>query len=236
LTDVPDLDDDLVDLIANQSDAQSGHLSIRQLERLRDDNLVGILRALKLTGSGAGGVITDHEGVLPEPDLADLPVTVRRRVPQTWTDYNGHMTESTYLEVSAQASDRFMELIGADATYIAAGNSYFTAETHFRFLGEVKEGDELSVATQVLAADGKKLHLFHRLIGPGGDLAATSETLLLHMDLKTRRTSLPLPAVAAAIADYVASHAGLPLPDGVRLHVKLTGGEALDGGASDPAQ
>ncbi len=65
LTDVPDLDAALVEKIAAQSDAQSGHMSIRGLERLRDDNLVAMMRALRATGSGAGGVIRDHEAGLP---------------------------------------------------------------------------------------------------------------------------------------------------------------------------
>jgi carnitine 3-dehydrogenase len=65
LMDVPEFTDELVDLIAGQSDAQSGHRSIRELERLRDDNLVGILRALRRTGSGAGGVVLAHERTLP---------------------------------------------------------------------------------------------------------------------------------------------------------------------------
>ncbi|MBT8241222.1 MAG: hypothetical protein KJN63_08345 [Acidimicrobiia bacterium] len=64
LTDVPELNDELVDLITEQSDQQSGHMSIRQLERLRDDNLVGIIRALKTTGSGAGGTVNAHERLL----------------------------------------------------------------------------------------------------------------------------------------------------------------------------
>jgi carnitine 3-dehydrogenase len=64
LMDVPELTDELVDKIARQSDAQSGHMTIRELERLRDTNLVGIMRALKQTGSGAGGTINDHEAAL----------------------------------------------------------------------------------------------------------------------------------------------------------------------------
>ncbi|MBB5515399.1 3-hydroxyacyl-CoA dehydrogenase [Rubricella aquisinus] len=64
LTDVPEFNDALVDMIADQSDAQSGHMSIRALERLRDDNLIGILRALKSTGTGAGAVVAEHEGKL----------------------------------------------------------------------------------------------------------------------------------------------------------------------------
>jgi carnitine 3-dehydrogenase len=65
LMDVPELTDELVDKIAAQSDEQSGHLTIRELERLRDKNLVGIMRALKDTGSGAGGTINAHEAALP---------------------------------------------------------------------------------------------------------------------------------------------------------------------------
>src|SRR3546814_15187989 len=48
LTDVPDFTDELVDLVSSQSDAQSGAHSIRELERIRDDNLVAILQALKV--------------------------------------------------------------------------------------------------------------------------------------------------------------------------------------------
>lgn len=64
LMDVPELTDDLVGTIAGQSDAQSGHRSIRDLERLRDDNLVGMMRHLKTTGTGAGAVINAHEAAL----------------------------------------------------------------------------------------------------------------------------------------------------------------------------
>jgi len=61
LTDVPEYDDALVDLIAGQSDEQSGHHSIRELERIRDRNLVGFLKVLKANGWGAGQVIADHD-------------------------------------------------------------------------------------------------------------------------------------------------------------------------------
>ena len=53
LIDVPEFTDDLVDLISDQSDAQSGMHSIRDLERIRDNNLVGMMRALKAQNWGA---------------------------------------------------------------------------------------------------------------------------------------------------------------------------------------
>ncbi len=57
LMDVPELTEDLIDAIAGQSDAQSGAYSIRELERIRDNNLVGILRGLKARDWGAGRLL-----------------------------------------------------------------------------------------------------------------------------------------------------------------------------------
>jgi carnitine 3-dehydrogenase len=54
LMDVPEFNDELVDLIATQSDEQSGKWSIRELERIRDDNLIGIMEALAKGNGGKG--------------------------------------------------------------------------------------------------------------------------------------------------------------------------------------
>jgi len=54
LTDTPELTDELVTRIGDQSDAQSGHYSIRELERIRDNNLVDMLLALESNQWGAG--------------------------------------------------------------------------------------------------------------------------------------------------------------------------------------
>ncbi|MGL4488177.1 MAG: 3-hydroxyacyl-CoA dehydrogenase family protein, partial [Rhizobiaceae bacterium] len=54
LTDVPEFNDELVDLIAGQSDDQSSQWSIRELEAIRDENLVAIMAALSKTNKGKG--------------------------------------------------------------------------------------------------------------------------------------------------------------------------------------
>lgn len=216
LMDVPDLRDELVENIAQQSDAQSGRYSIRELERIRDDNLVAILRGLKRAPWGAGEVVASHETRLPmaEEDFSQPITTVQRSVPMTWTDYNDHMNETHYLEVFAQASDRFMVLIGADADYIATGSSYFTLETHLRHLDEIRAGERVRITTQMLAGEGKKLQLFHQLYREDGALAATGEHLLVHVDLETRKSSLPGEAVAAKLAEIAALHGRLSVPEG----------------------
>ena len=61
LTDVPELTDELVETIATQSDEQSGKYSIRELERIRDDNLVAIMNALKQTNWGVGELLNQHD-------------------------------------------------------------------------------------------------------------------------------------------------------------------------------
>src|SRR5262245_10322243 len=64
LMDVPEFNDELVDLIAGQSDDQSSKWSIRELEKIRDDNLVAIMEALgrqsKGKGWGAGELYNDY--------------------------------------------------------------------------------------------------------------------------------------------------------------------------------
>lgn len=54
LMDVPEFNDELVDLIAGQSDDQSSKWSIRELEKIRDDNLVAIMDALSKQNGGEG--------------------------------------------------------------------------------------------------------------------------------------------------------------------------------------
>src|SRR3546814_19679813 len=97
-------------------------------------------------------------------------VTLERQVAPDWTDYNNHMTESRYLQCFADASDALLRLIGVDADYVAGGGSYFTVETHIRHLDEVAALEPIRVATQVLAAEGKKLRLLHRLPHADGRL------------------------------------------------------------------
>lgn len=210
LMDVPEFTPDLVDLIAAQSDAQSGHLSIRQLERLRDNNLVAILRALKGQGAAAGLLIRDHDDSLRAPLEETVPmVTVRRIVPVDWTDVNGHMNEGRYGQVFSDASEELMTHVGADRAYIAAGNSYFTAETNIKYLSETLSGEEIIVETKVLLGEGKKLRLWHEMKrAADGELQATCDQFMLHVSLETRRSCPPLDPVLENVERLAKLHAG----------------------------
>jgi carnitine 3-dehydrogenase len=58
----PELTDELLDRIVSQSDDQAGDTSIRDLERLRDDGLVAILKALRDMDHGAGRFLPPGSG------------------------------------------------------------------------------------------------------------------------------------------------------------------------------
>ena len=61
---VPEFTDELVDLIADQSDEQSGHMTIREMERIRDDNLIAIIHGLRGNNWGAGKIQAQHDARL----------------------------------------------------------------------------------------------------------------------------------------------------------------------------
>lgn len=227
LMDVVELDDALVDKIADQSESQNAGRSLRELERIRDENLVGILRTLRGSdggrGWGAGHALAKHEAALearaPAPDTTiptDRPLPLlRRRVPRDWIDYNGHMTEHRYLQVFGDTTDALLARIGVDAEYVAQGRSYYTVETHLRHLGEAVAGDELTCTTQLLHVDEKRLQVFHALHAAGGEAPiATAEQMLLHVDSKAGRAVPAADEVRAGLDAIVSAQASLPMPAG----------------------
>jgi carnitine 3-dehydrogenase len=213
--DVPELTDELIEMIASQSDAQSGHLSIAELESMRDGNLIGMMRSLKQRGNAVGKVLNAHEKTIAPamPDLMKPMITLDRQVPTDWVDGNDHMNESRYMQAMSEASDWFLLWIGSTPDYIANEGSWFTVENHVRYLAEIRIGERITVTTQVLEARGKKLTLFHT-IHCNGEVAATAEQLLIHVSMKTRRAAEPPAEMAALVAKIAEAHAAVGRPEG----------------------
>jgi carnitine 3-dehydrogenase len=223
LMDVPELTEALIDEVTAQSDAQAGGLTHRELERKRDDCLVAVMQALKSQEFGAGAVLAAYEAglyrsghssaVLPE-DLAQPLRLHHGLVREDWVDYNKHMTESRYLQVCTNATDALLKLVGVDLDYVAAGHSYFTAETHILHRKEIPGLDPYYTTTLVLGADDKRVHLFHEIRhGRTDALLASGEHMLLHVDMKAGKAVPAPPEIAARFARIRAAHAGLPRPD-----------------------
>ena len=77
----------------------------------------------------------------------------------------------------------------------------------------VRGGRRLRFRATVILGDGKKMHLFHRMMYDD-TLLATGEHMLIHVSLETRRASKPAAHIAANLATIADAHAVLPLPEG----------------------
>jgi carnitine 3-dehydrogenase len=231
LTDVVDLNDELVDKIAGQSDRQSGARGIRELERIRDQNLVSIMQALKAgdegRGWGAGRLLAEFEDHLwktaPPKAASDAAQPIRLsefKVQPSWVDYNGHMTEYRYSQCFADSADALLRMIGADMQYVAEGHSYYTVENHLRLLDECKLGDGLYVTAQLLPSDDKKLHSFLWLQRISDDrIVATCEHLMLHVSSQEGKAVPALAQIRARLEPLLAAHALLDKPEAMGRHV-----------------
>ena len=232
LTDVVDLDDALVEKIGQQSDEQAEGRSIRELERIRDENLVGILQTLKGSdggkGWGAGKLLKDFEAGLwatggSKDTLHDTarPLTlVETKVSPAWVDYNNHMTEHRYLQVFGDTTDALLRLIGVDLDYVRNGHSYYTVETHIRHLGEARLGQAIHATCQILSSDDKRLQVFHTILNSDtGETIATAEQMLLHVDSAAGKAVSAPEHVLTRVKAIADAHATLPLPEGAGRHV-----------------
>ena len=132
-----------------------------------------------------------------------------------WIDYNGHMNLAYYTVLFDQATDLLFDVLGLGLDYRQTTQlGTFVAETHNLYERELLVGAEVRVATQILAADGKRLHLGHEMFAlSSGQRAATQELMFLHVDLAARRVT-PFPQdLRQRIVAAATTHAVLPQPN-----------------------
>ncbi len=151
-------------------------------------------------------------------------ITIATPVLPEWIDYNNHLTEAAYLKLFGDATDVALARIGAGLDYVEAGHSYYTVETHIRHMGQARLGEPLEVRSRVLAADAKRLHLFHEMDSlASGAVIASGEHMLVHVDAKAG-TSAPAPAdVIAKARALVAQQACLPPPVNQGRQIRMPG-------------
>jgi carnitine 3-dehydrogenase len=220
----PELTEALIDKMVVGTQAQAAGRSIRELERLRDGYLVAIQQVLKEYNIGAGATLRALEERLYE----DSAAAARGRVEQAvgsgallrllelevrpeWIDYNGHMTDSRYLQVFGDATDALLRYAGVDDAYRSSGRALFTVESHVMHQAEAHALEGLYVSSRVLELDDKRVRLFHALHRRSDDaLVATAEQVYLHVS--AGRAAAMDAGVRASLARVHAAQAHLPLP------------------------
>ena len=104
----------------------------------------------------------------------------------------------------------------------ATNHGTFVAETHNLYEQELLVGERVRVATQILGADSKRLHLAHEMFSlTSGRRAATQELMYLHIDLCARRVVPWLPEARERVAAASAAHGRLAKPDWAGRHIAM---------------
>lgn len=217
----PPLTDQLIDRVVSGVEEQAEGRTVAELEELRDDYLISVMRALRPHHLGAGRTMADREAArlgagaptwLPGSEV-EAPLRLYRcRVEPDWVDYNGHMTESAYLTAFGWASDVLFRLVGIDESYRAGGHSFYTVETHIHYRREASLHQPLHFTTQVLGVDQKRLQLFHIMWDEDGNRLASTEQMLLHVNTEAGATAPILEGPAQALAAVYQAHRVLPTP------------------------
>jgi len=130
-----------------------------------------------------------------------------------WIDYNGHMTDSRYLQVFGDATDALFRSVGVDDAYRRSGRAMYTVESHVTHGAEAKALEPLYVLTRVLGVDDKRVHLFNALHRRRDDaLVATGEQMYVHVDTNAGKAALMDPTVRAKLDKIRAAHAAIAPP------------------------
>jgi carnitine 3-dehydrogenase len=224
----PELTETLIDRMVDGTQAQADGRSIRELERLRDEYLLAIQQVLKQFDLGAGSTLRGLEERLYERsgrgaaaglDAASAaaagaggPVRMLDTyVRPEWIDYNGHMTDSRYLQVFGDATDALFRWAGVDDAYRKEGRAMYTLESHVKHVAEAKALEPIYVTTQILELDAKRVRLHHSLHRRRDEaVIATAGQVYVHVDTRVSHAAPFEPAVHARLDKLRAAHAALP--------------------------
>jgi acyl-CoA thioester hydrolase len=147
-------------------------------------------------------------------EMTDRLITYEGQVRQEWIDYNGHLNDACYVIVFSKAIDNLMDIVGLDKKNRDEHQiSIYTIQSMIHYLCEVGLNEPLRVEAQLLDSDNKKLRVFFTMLhGETAVELATMETLLLHMDMSSRRSAPFLPHSQSIIDEIQQVHSELPMP------------------------
>jgi len=153
--------------------------------------------------------IKENQMIIPAPFISD-PMGIEK----DWIDYNGHLNMAYYNVLFDRCSDAAFEAMGMGLDYVKGRRlTIYTAEVHVCYVQELHLDHKVQVSFQLIDHDEKRLRAYQEIRHVDGWLAATSETLSLHVDMSGPKVA-PFPAdVMAKVEAMRAAHSVLPMPE-----------------------
>jgi acyl-CoA thioester hydrolase len=148
----------------------------------------------------------------------------RLAIEPEWIDYNGHLNMAYYMVLFDRGGDEFSMSVGLGPEYAATRRlTTYTAEAHIAYVRELHLADPVIATMQLLDHDAKRMHTYQELRhADEGWLAATCETMTLHVDMSGPKVVPFPPDIAARLAEIAAAQSALPWPEraGRRIGIK----------------
>ena len=153
------------------------------------------------------------ESATTAPTAEPFRSSIMQIEPQ-WIDYNGHLNMAYYNVLFDRCSDEAFEIMGMGPDYARERKlTIYTAEVHVCYVQELHLSHRVTVTFQLLDHDEKRLRAYQEIRHVDGWLAATSETLSLHIDMTGPKVA-PFPAdIQAKVEAMRAAHVGLSMPE-----------------------
>ncbi|MFQ3212052.1 thioesterase family protein [Candidatus Njordibacter sp. Uisw_039] len=140
--------------------------------------------------------------------------TLQTPVIKEWIDYNGHLNDANYLVIFTKASDALQNHLGLTLEHIQnTGETLFTVETHLAYVQEIGLGETVTITTQILETDNKRMRIFHRMFNDQNELLATVEMLFLCYNLLAKKVTNFSDMMVQSITILEAEQSQLPWPD-----------------------
>ncbi|MBA59382.1 MAG: hypothetical protein CMQ40_09455 [Gammaproteobacteria bacterium] len=103
-------------------------------------------------------------------------------------DLNGHMNVVFYYQIFEDGCSAFFEDMGFSPEYFDAGFSNFTLETNLKYLKEMKQGEIALPCYRIFDLRPKLIHYGGVILNKAGEISAAIESVVVHIDMKTRRS------------------------------------------------
>ena len=144
-------------------------------------------------------------------NLSPLPVTYRAVIPETYLDEMGHMNVMWYTHLFSEAAWGLFQLVGMTREHFTTNRTgTFALAQHFRYLKEVRLGQQVTLRSRVVGRSAKRWHTIHFMTIDELDvLAATAEAVSTYVDMTVRRSAAMPAVVTDAIDRLLAEHTRL---------------------------
>jgi acyl-CoA thioesterase FadM len=111
-------------------------------------------------------------------------------ITQEMCDLNGHLNVVHYYHIFAENTYDLYDDMGFSSDYFLKGFSSFTLETNLNYLKEVKKDEQCCPYYRIINVSPKLIHYGGILLTEEGAVSATYETVEVHIDMTTRKSSV----------------------------------------------